>query len=189
MLKGKRVSFEGEQGALPLRKLPSVPILSQVWRCIAFESLIFHSFPSLFFVFLQFSSFLILQIDSCRSQTNQTLPKLYLKVILNLQRFHYTPLYIFSIWQWWCERSAKNQAFIHYILSEEFQLLTSPILQVPITISLSRGHLDTFSVLSQLLSDSKASHRSSKAPVKLPSFQFHDGTPSNPLPGGKFFFW
>ena len=30
LLQGKRVSFEGEQGPLPLRRLPSVPILSQV---------------------------------------------------------------------------------------------------------------------------------------------------------------
>ena len=38
VLKGKRVSFEGEQGALPLRKLPSVPILSQVWNFIVLKS-------------------------------------------------------------------------------------------------------------------------------------------------------
>jgi len=87
---GKRVSFEGEQGTLPLRKLPSVPILSQI---------------------------------TDESDPAQALSQAYdSDGVRDLQRI--------------------------------------------------RGHLDTFSVLSQLLSDSK----------------FHDGTPANPLPGGKFYF-
>ena len=73
MLKGKRVSFEGEQGVLPLRKLPSVPILSKVCGSIAFKIPLKCHKCAVFFS----------QIRSCRSQTNQTLPKPILKVILN----------------------------------------------------------------------------------------------------------
>jgi len=87
---GKRVSFEGEQGVLPLRKLPSVPILSQI-----------------------------------------------------------------------TDESDPAQAYSQAYDSDGVRDLQR-----------IRGNLDTFSVLSQLLSDSK----------------FNGETPANPLPGGKFYF-
>jgi len=87
---GKRVSFEGEQGTLPLRKLPSVPILSQI--------------------------------------SDEPNPA-----------------------------EAYSQAHGDDGVRDLHRI---------------RGHLDTFSVLSQLLSDSK----------------FHGETPAHPLPGGKFYF-
>ena len=46
--KGKRVSFEGEQGVLPLRKLPSVPILSQVRGYITFKNFSRHNSSATF---------------------------------------------------------------------------------------------------------------------------------------------
>jgi len=89
-VQGKRVSFEGEQGSLPLRRLPSVPILSQIDR-----------------------------------------------------------------------KTDSPQAFPQARESDSVKELQN-----------IRGHLDSFSVLSQLLSDSK----------------FCGETPAQPQPGGKFYF-
>jgi len=91
---GKRVSFERDQGALPLRKLPSVPILSQITD----------------------------EPDPAQAYSQGTF-------------------------------SAHDGDGVRDLQS-------------------IRGHLDTFSVLSQLLSDSK----------------FHGETPAHPLPGRKFYF-